>query len=269
MEHLLKQVDQAYETLSGPALEAQLQALLSQCRTAHGGRGPQYAAMLSELGGYYRGQRRLEESESAFQEALDQLAQCSGVQSPDYATALNNLAGTHRLMGRYEQAGREFAACLELYAGTVGREHILYASGLNNLSLLCLDQGDLTQAAALQTQAAEVLTRLPDHQDELASCLCNLGALYQQSGQPDRAERCLLRAVDLFEGPLGTDTPHYHAALNALGIVCYTSGRYAGAVQWFSVAAEAARKLYGCDHPEVQAAMAHLELAKQAAEARP
>lgn len=136
-----EQVDLAYQTLKGPALERRLRELTDRCRAEYGERGALYGSMLNELGSYYRGQGRYEVSERAFREALELLAQSRGTDSPDYATALNNLAGTHRLMGRLKEAEREFAACLTIYRETLGEGDILYAAGLNNLSLVCLDRG--------------------------------------------------------------------------------------------------------------------------------
>lgn len=266
MNDYFEQVDLAYQTLKGPALERRLRELADRCRAEYGGRDALYASMLNELGSYYRGQGRYEESERTFREALELLAQSRGTDSPDYATALNNLAGTHRLMGRLEEAEREFAACLTLYRQTLGEGHILYAAGLNNLSLVCLDLGDLERAAELQSRAARVLETMPDRRDELASALCNLGELRRRQGRPEEAEHCLLRALELFQRELGVDTPHYHAALNGLGVLCYEEGRYEEACRWFLDAAAAAEKLYGSEHREQQAALEHLCMARRAAE---
>ena len=59
-------IDTAYGTLSGAELEQRLLQLLEQSRTEYGDTHDFYAAMLNELGGYYRGQNRFQESESCF-----------------------------------------------------------------------------------------------------------------------------------------------------------------------------------------------------------
>ena len=105
---------------------------------------------------------------------------------------------------------------------------------------------------------------MPDRRDELAAALCNLGELRRRQGRPEEAERCLLRALELFQRELGVDTPHYHAALNGLGGLCCEVGRYEEACRWFLAAAE---KLYGSEHREHRAALEHLRMARRAAEA--
>ena len=136
----------------------------------------------------------------------------------------------------------------------------------DELAALAAGQG-LERAAELQGRAARVLETMPDRRDELAAALCNLGELRRRQGRPEEAERCLLRALELFQRELGVDTPHYHAALNGLGGLCCEVGRYEEACRWFLAAAAAAEKLYGSEHREHRAALEHLRMARRAAEA--
>ena len=129
LREYLEQVDQAYETLSGSDLESRIRALTDACRLEYGEESAPYASMLGELGAYYRGQGRYEESEDCFQRSLKLLENTVGKESPAYATALNNLASVHRFTGRYADAEREYAACLALYRRTVGTGDVLYAAG--------------------------------------------------------------------------------------------------------------------------------------------
>lgn len=269
LREYLEQVDQAYESLSGSDLEDRIRALTDACRLEYGEESAPYASLLGELGAYYRGQGRYEESEDCFQRSLDLLGETVGKESPAYATALNNLASVHRFTGRYADAEREYAACLALYRRTVGTGDVLYAAGLNGLSMVYLDQNLLLQAARLQTRAAEILDALPQCRDELAVSLCNLGLLLRQMGRLKEAEEKLTQAISLFEGELGTHTPHYHAALNGLGSVDYAAGRYRQAQARFRQAAQAAEALYGPDHWECRVAKEHMEMARRAAEAAP
>lgn len=261
-----EQIDRAFDTLTGKTLEDRLLELLEQSGQEYGPDSTFYASMLSELGGYCRGQARYEESARYFLQARQLLAASVGEGSPEYATVVNNLAGTYRLMGRLDEAEQCFRQCLDLYRRTLGEEHILYASGLNNLGLVCLDRGDVSGAAELLSQAAAILATQPNCRDELATSLCNLALLHRQLGRLDQAEDELRRALELYETELGTTTPHYHATLNAMGLVCYDGKRYKDALDWFGRAAQAAERLYGREHRECQAALRHAELARQALE---
>lgn len=254
-------VDRAYETCKGAELEQALLGIASQCATENGNTSPLYAAMCSELGGYYRGQARYADSELAFRKAIDILRLSVGETSPDYTTALNNLAGTYRAMGNFAEAEQLFQRCLENYQKTIGTHHVLYASGLNNYALVCLDRGDLDRAAELLGQSSDILSELPQCIDEYASALCNRSALLLRLGRGLEAIPLLKKAIALFENELGTDTPHYHAALHTLGLSNLQQGNFSMAVDNFTSAVRAAETLYGPNHPETEAARHSLAFA--------
>ena len=257
-------VDAAYERLRGDELEREICAVAAQCAAENGAQSPLYASMCSELGGYYRGQARYDESEREFLRAVEILRVDPGEDSPDYTTALNNLAGTYRVMKKYAEAEALFRQCLASYARTLGKNHVLYASGLNNYALLCLDQGDLSRAAELLGESAEVLSALPECRDEYAAALCNRSALLLRLGRAAETVPLLTEAITMFETELGTVTPHYHAALHSLGLAEMAQERYAAAADYFAAAAHAAEELYGEDHPETERILRSFAQARRA-----
>ena len=254
LQEYLDQVDAAYGELHGGALEQRLLELCAQCGEHAGEGSPDYASMCSELGAYYRGQARYDASVAWFQKAAEILAATVGEDSPDHTTVLSNLAGTYRLMGRLDEAERLCKLCLERYEKNLGREHVLYAAALNYYAMSCLDRGDTEQAAELLAQSSEILAKLPEARDEYAASLCNRGALLYRLGRQAEAAGLLTEAIGLFEQALGTDTPHYHAAWNTLGMVRWKQGDLPAAADCFTVAAEKAEAMYGPDHPETRSA---------------
>ena len=259
-------IDDAY-SLPAAEAEARLLALDRQCAAEYDEDSFLYGAMRNELGAFYKGQGRFQESAQCFRDALRLFERHAPPGDPAVATAMNNLAGALRLDGALEEAEELFLRCLDLYAGTVGRRHVLYAAGLNNLSLICLDRGELGRAAELQDAAAEILRGLPENRDEFAVSLINLGALRQKLGDLQTAEALLDEAVRLFRTELGTDTPHYHAALNGRGVVRYGKGDFSGAEQDFLAAAAAAAAMYGEEHFEARTAREHALAAQNAQKA--
>ena len=252
IQEYFEQIDTAYDTLNSEELEIRLLALTEQLRGEYGEEGAEYAAMCSELGAYYRGQGRFEESEKYFRDALMLLVNTIGPDDPDYATALNNLAGTVRKLNRPDEAEALFRQALSIYANSVGEKHILYASGLNNLSLVALDKGENDKATALLEQATDILQSLPEYRDELAAALVNMGSLHRQTGAIEKAGKELSQAIELFEKELGTRTPHYHAALYGLSLVRINEGRIPEARELMRKARTAATALYGAGHRETQ-----------------
>ena len=263
----LNAIDEVY-ALPPSEAETALLALDSRCALEYGKDSAEYGAMRNECGAFYKGQGRFDASEACFRQTLALFEKHLGEDHASYATALNNLAGTLRLAGKTDEAERLFRRCLTLYENSLGTGHILYAAGLNNLSLVHLDRGELEQAAALQDQAAQILRSLPECRDELAVSLINLGALYQRMGRLEDAEPLLDEAIAMFLTELGTDTPHYHTALNGRGVIRYAAGRYAGAEADFTAAAQAAEALYGADHYEARAARDNAAQARRAKESQ-
>ncbi len=257
-------VDKAYDAGSSEDIEKAIKNALRLCAEEYGKGSSIYASMLSELGGFYRGQTRYEESRVCFEEALTILKESCGEYSPDYATGINNLAGTYRLMGLYDEAKEAFIKCIDIYKKSVGERHILYASALNNFSLLYLDKGESRRAAELLDESLQILKLQPQLIDEYTTSLVNVAALYYMLKEYQKAEKNLLEAVYNYENKLGTQTPHYHAALNTLGLVCSAMERDKDALKYFEKSMEAARELYGPEHKEYKAAKINRDAALKA-----
>lgn len=261
----LTEIDEAY-ALPPKEAEARLLQLDSACRQEYGKYSYTAAAMDNELGAFYKGQGHFDEAAARFRTALAIFEATAAPGDPACATTISNLAGVLRLQGQREEAERLFERSLALYEETVGTGHILYAAALNNLSLVALDRDDLTKAAQLQTRAIGILRALPACRDELAAALVNLGALLQRAGKSADAQPLLDEALRMFENGLGTDTPHYHTALNGRGVLRYMDGDFAGAEADFLAAARAAENMYGADHYEAQGARANAQAARRAVE---
>ncbi len=258
-------VDSSYGTEDNKIIESEIKRACELARANEGEGSAIYASMLSELGGFYRGLTRYDESVDCFTRAAEILKALNGPLSPDYATCINNRAGSYRQMRRFDKAEEGFAECLRIYEATVGKKHILYSAGLNNCALVALDKGQTDRAAALLEEAAEILKGLPEHLDEYATSLANTAEHYRQLGRFADAERNLLEAKDVYENRLhDTFTPHYHAILNSLGLVCMATHRYEEAADWFRESLTYCARYYNTEHREYKATQRNLEAAEAA-----
>jgi len=249
-----KIVDSSYGTEDNQKIESEIKRACALAKENEGEKSAIYASMLSELGGFYRGLTRYDESVDCFTRAAEILKELNGPMSPDYATCVNNRAGSYRQMRLFDKAEEGFAECLSIYENTVGKKHILYSAGLNNVALVALDKGQTDRAAALLAEAAEILKDMPDHLDEYATSLANTAELYRQLGRYEEAERNLLEAKDVYENQMhDTFTPHYHAILNSLGLVCMATGRYQEAAERFRSALVYCERYYNKEHREYKA----------------
>ena len=264
LEYFFQEFDKAMKNLRGEEQEKRILAVASECEAAFGGDSPEYVAVLSDVGSYYRGQGRFSESSDYFKKAADILEKTGQGDTADYATVINNYAGCLRLMKNYDEAEPLFKKCLAIYEKTIGKEHVLYASALNNLSLVYMDTGDMDQASDRQKEAAEILLEIPGHLHEAGVSLCNLGSLYIKQGAFDLAEEMAKEAVKLYETKVGTFNPAYQASLNTLGLASFKLGKLAEAKAAFLKAKEAVLDMFGEKHREYAIIEKHIQMVEEA-----
>lgn len=237
-ERFYQELDQQYSK----GLE-QVERFLLESRDTADAAG--LAAVHNEMGSFYRGTSRYEESLSAFQEAGEEILRRVGPDSVEYATLLNNMAGTYRLMGRPEEAVELFSRAIEIYRSQRAESGYAFVSVLNNIALAYQDMGRISEAIAHLEWALEGLRRMPEHLHEEAVTYHNLTALYHRAGQKEDARRCLEMALQCFEECGGGEDPHYAAALNSLAGVLYGEGDYDRAVETYRKAAEYTKRWFG------------------------
>ena len=99
----------------------------------------------------------------------------------------------------------------------------------------------------------------PDHPD-VALGLNNLGLLYNNLGDYDKAEPLYKRALEIWEKQLGPDHPQVAIRLNNLGLLYNNLGDYDKAEPLLKRALEIGEKALGPDHPQVATGLNNLGL---------
>ncbi|MBQ1891106.1 MAG: tetratricopeptide repeat protein [Firmicutes bacterium] len=256
-------VDKAYKTEDNAVIESEIKRACELARQNEGESSAVYSAMLSELGGFYRGMTRFDECLDCFTRAAEIMKVAKGADSADYATCINNRASTYRLMGRFDDAQEELEKCLEIYEKSVGKKHILYSAALNNLGMVALNREDTDAAMEYLTESADILKELPGHLFEYGSSLANTAELYRLLGRYEEAEDNLLKAKAVYDTELNdTYTSHYHAILNSLGLVCMATHRYKEAEEWFEKALTACARYFNTEHREYKSTEHNLEVVR-------
>ncbi|WP_049898239.1 tetratricopeptide repeat protein [Ruminococcus gauvreauii] len=199
----------------------------------------------NEMGSFYRGTSRYQESLSAFRKSQELVLDLKGRDTADYAVSVNNIAGTYRLMGEYEQAVSLFLEALNIHEKLGDRQSYAYASVHNNLALACQELGQLSRAASHLETALPLIETMPGHSHEAAVTETNLGILYHRMGETEKAHRSIAGALHTFEGLDDEKNVHYAAALNMLGTFHYETGQYEQAAAAYKKAAEYTERFFG------------------------
>jgi CHAT domain-containing protein len=147
-----------------------------------------------------------------------------------------NLAWSRRTQGFVAQAAQEYSSLLPLLDPE--RQTYVYAGVLNNYGFCLITLGDFDRALRLHTEALELFTRL-GQQDERATQLAALGALYFRVGDTHRALETLRAAIAAQESV--SDMRGLASTLRLAGNAASAAGQHDMALEYLrrSVSSEA------------------------------
>ncbi|MBS6646723.1 MAG: tetratricopeptide repeat protein [Clostridiaceae bacterium] len=201
-------------------------------------------ALLSELGGFYRGSGRLDESEKAFIRAVSLEEGRNHGKELSFGVLLINLAGTLRMEKRMKEALKLYDRAEDILK-LRGETGYRLASLYNNRSLVYQDMGLLEEALKALKMALEIIEGCPECGEELAVTYVNLALLYGSLNREKDEEEAVNRALALFEEKDHNNDPHYAAALSALGGSLYKKGRLEQSLGAYNQALRIIYSLFG------------------------
>lgn len=208
-------------------------------------------SVLNELGSFYRGVSRYQDSADCFEKAFDLLKRRGMKDTPYHATMLLNYAGTCRLSGRLKEAVSLFLSAKKLFEDTGLKESYEYGSTLNNLAIAYQDLGDMEKALDIGSQALDRMRNRAAHKEErdafkeeVATALGNLASILLGMGELEKAEALAAEALSMYDAK-ETGSAHHAAAISTMGAICFRQGRYDIAVEHFEKSLELTRGYFG------------------------
>lgn len=244
LTEFFKTLDGLYADGQHAEIEDFLRRTLAQHRICCGGHDAVFTAALNELGTYYRGAGRYDESVRAFEEAGRDILSYGQKDTADYATNRINLAGTLRLQHQYDRALALYEEARNIYLRLEGRQSYHYAATLNNISLVYLDRKDAAKALAYAQEALAIVRTLPDSQEEQAISLINSSTAHYQLGQQETAAEEARQALMLYQ-EVPEKGIHYANALNLQAVLYLEQGQYQLAYDGFIQAARYIETMLG------------------------
>ena len=202
-------------------------------------------AVLNEMACFYRGISEFDKCLTCFR-AVEEELQARGMENnSSYAVVELNMAGALRLMGRLDEALETFRKAEAVLLASPNTDDYELAGLYNNTGLVYQDMEKLDLAAENFEKALTYLVKVPDNDAEIATNHANLAITYYKLGKKEEADRCLDKALALFETLDGGMNPHYAGALNTKAAVAYQSGRFEEAAKLFVCAAEKTKQIFG------------------------
>ena len=209
--------------------------------------GADVAESLNNLGAVLQKLGRIGESEKLIREALEIRRGLFENDHPALATSLNNLGSVLFEQGAWEEAEDHFRESVEMGRRLLrGQDHRELATRLGNLASVLSQLGRLDEAEVHYVEVSQMLQRLlgPEHID-VAWSLENLGVLYQNRRDYERAVDCYRRACQLLIAA-GVDES-ISPCLEKLAWTLYFQGDYPAAVVEFGRLLELQRRLPDLD----------------------
>jgi tetratricopeptide (TPR) repeat protein len=105
--------------------------------------------------------------------------------------------------GRFEEASRIFAQALQIAETTYGADHPRVGVVLNHMGILALDRRDLDLAQGIFERASRIFERLGKEHEFHAYQQSNLGAVFFERGQFERAEQYIRPALERLRAGVG------------------------------------------------------------------
>lgn len=241
--------------------EKVLQECLTKRKTVLGENHPDYATSLTKLA-------RLQERRCDFAQAESTLHQVVRIRESvaantvDHASSLNDLAGHYMSTGDYTEAEKHFTHAKKIIHEQLGTAHPTYAVSIQNLALLHGQTENFAKAVELFDTALDVWERVPDERRgaDHALCLCNLGSIYEKTGDYDEALTLTNRAKQLLRGSFGEEHPLYAICLNNLAGLYKRLGDTEQALAYYEDAVNVMKETYSSDHPQYATCLGNLAL---------
>jgi tetratricopeptide (TPR) repeat protein len=210
---------------------------------------------LSHLGELAYWQADLPVAEKSYREAIaHEAAQPATPQNrAALAKSLHGLGEVLQGEGRYADAESTLRKALFIQRQVLGPLHADIARTLQDLALVMDDKGQLKDAIPVMREALDMQRRLNGAQPDpgLALAIDNLGALLNEDGDYDAAEKLYLESLAMRHRLLGDKHPLIALTLSNLASVRQTKGDLIGAEAMFRQALAIEQQTIGEVHPEV------------------
>jgi eukaryotic-like serine/threonine-protein kinase len=151
--------------------------------------------------------RNFAEAEERARRILAQRRKLEGNESNNVGTIMNELGRVLQSAGRVREAMPLFEEAAAIHAKRSGKQSTRYAVMLNNIAVAHIRLGNLHKSATFMDEAVGIIEQVIPSDEDLgkAGFRANLGLIYLNQQQPERAIQPLERAYKSRRAALGPD----------------------------------------------------------------
>jgi tetratricopeptide (TPR) repeat protein len=212
---------------------------------------------LDSLGQLRFEQERWKEAEELERQAVQLCSATRGESDPGTLTANRHLGEIYSTQGRIAEAEAIFQHVINAIRQNPILEPQLLPVTLRDQAFIVLARGQYRLAEPLLKEALDLSSKLGEERSEVADSLLALARFYRAQNDIARAEPLLRRAAAIYEK---NNDPCLAHALQELGLIAITDGKYAIARQELLRSVSIYQKFLGQDH--INVAFAQVGLAE-------
>lgn len=245
----------------------ELKKALKLYRTSLGDADPTVAATVDDIASLYMMSGNFAKAAAILDEVVKLKATTSGMCSTDVADTLTQLALAQHSSGNSENALKSLKKAYSIYTSVNGEDSKETIASLEKLARFYMETNDYNKAI---NACMGVLNRkkrtLGNSDPSLADTYLDLGVCLQQTGDFNKASKCLKLALTLCIGLKNTDGMRDSGTIahimHQLGVIHQLNGRTKDAVKVFKQELVVRRKMGPEELPQVARTLFYLGTAK-------
>jgi len=206
---------------------------------------PAILAAANELGGIFRVTNRLEEAGKVYEIAEATIRALGLENTRQHGTTLLNRGSVYTEANELDKAMNLYRNAEMIFLGEGLEQDYQMAALYNNMSHAYDKLGELENALPCAEKALEIIRNLEGYDTEMATTHTTLAARCSKLMRYDEAWSHLKEAERIFLRKPGKPDPHFAAALNSMGEICYRKGSFNEAAGYFRKALDVIRENYG------------------------
>lgn len=232
-----------------PLLEKSLQL----AETSFGGRSPEVAGILADMGNVNEKEGKYAEAEKFYNGSLEiYQGRPEEKNGENVIELMNNVADIWQKQGKYKEALGLYGKALAAAEKRSGPKSILTARCLGNMGSVNDILGNFEEAEKLYARTYEIFrANYGDTHTEMAILLNNMAAICESKGQLDKAEDYYIRCLEMKEKLYGKEHDSLAVTLNNLGYIYSDEQKFDKAEEAWTRALSIWKNKFGEEHPYV------------------
>lgn len=242
-----------------------LKRALKTYREVLGDSHPSVSSTVDEIASLYVTLGDFSKASAILEEVVKLKAATMGMSSKEVAASLSELATCYECAEQYSKAMKNLKKAYKIYADVSGESGDKAILALERIALIYQATGQFKKAAIAYLGVLRGRKRaLGESHPTVADTYFHLGVSLRESGQQDKAFKCMKQALNIYvgEGKDMHDVEMIAEVMHELAIIHKANGNVGDAIKTFKQEIAVRRKLGQPEYPLISQTLNHLGVAE-------